>query len=312
MFSRAEFAARLETGPVLILDGATGTELERQGIHAGLPLWSAHALLDAPESLEAIHRAYVEAGAEAITANTFRTQARTLARGGMGKRAEELTQRAVDLARRASGRRRSGELPSGRQPPRQEPAGRRAWVLGSAPPLEDCYRPERVPDPDVLQREHSEHAANLARAGVDAILAETHNTVREAQAAVAAARATGLPVLVSFVCDAEARLLSGEPLAAALDAVASLGPNAVGVNCLPPSHVDACLQPLADLGLPFGVQANLGAPGDIAMARREHDCTPEDFARHAAEWCSAGASWVGGCCGTTPAHLRAVVAQTRV
>src|SRR5215510_8802405 len=123
--------ARLRAGAPLLLDGALGTELERRGSSAALPLWSTHALLRDPALVQAVHADYVAAGAEVLTANTFRTQRRVLARAGIGKRARELTLLAVDLARRASEGARSGRG-----------AGRRAFVVGSAPTLEDCYRPD--------------------------------------------------------------------------------------------------------------------------------------------------------------------------
>ncbi|MCC6642745.1 MAG: homocysteine S-methyltransferase family protein, partial [Deltaproteobacteria bacterium] len=86
----------------MILDGALGTELERRGVPSALPLWSAHALLERPDLVRAIHAEYVAAGAEILTANTFRTQERTLARAGFGARAAELTALAVRLAREAA------------------------------------------------------------------------------------------------------------------------------------------------------------------------------------------------------------------
>ena len=287
--TRVDLPARLRGARPLLLDGATGTELERRGVRASLPLWSSHALLEAPEVLEAIHRDYVAAGAEALTANTFRTQRRTLARGGLGERAAELTARAVEIARRAAG-------PS-------------TLVLGSAPPLEDCYRPDLVPDAAALEREHAEHARNLAAAGVDGVLVETMNSVREALAALRAARAAGLCAVASFACGGAARLLSGEPLADALAAVLALGPAAVGVNCLPPSAVAPCLPVLAATGVPFGVYANLGAPGASPDEPRSEACSPRAYAAHAQRWVDAGARFVGGCCGTTPAHIAAVAAQ---
>jgi S-methylmethionine-dependent homocysteine/selenocysteine methylase len=184
-------------------------------------------------------------------------------------------------------------------------------VLGSAPPLEDCFLPERVPDDDTLRREHAEHAEQLAAAGCDGVLVETMNTVREARAAVRAAREVGLPALVSFVCWHGPRLLSGEALADALDAVAGERPRALLVNCLPPSNVPLCLPPLAAAGLPFGVYANLGEPiGPEGLARSE-ECTPEEFAGHAADWLAAGAAVVGGCCGTAPEHIAAIAQRMR-
>jgi S-methylmethionine-dependent homocysteine/selenocysteine methylase len=283
-----ELEARLRAGPPLLLDGALGTELERRGVATPLPLWSAPALFEHPELVEAIHADYVAAGVEVLTANTFRTQRRTLERGGSRHAADAATRRAVELARRAA----SG-------------AARRVFVVGSAPPLEDCYRCDLVPDDASLAREHAEHAEHLARAGVDAVLIETMNSLREARAALAAARSAGLAAWVSFVCWEGARLLSGEPLERAAQRVAADGAQAVGVNCLPPANVAACLPALASAGLPFGVHANLGVPDPVSGFSRSPASGPEAFAAHVAGWCEAGARIVGGCCGTTPAHLQA-------
>jgi S-methylmethionine-dependent homocysteine/selenocysteine methylase len=288
---RRAFAARLDEAVPIVLDGATGTELERRGVSTPLPLWSARALLEAPDVLERIHRDYVEAGAEVLTADTFRTQTRTLARAGRGDQAPELTARAVALARRAA---------------LDAAPARPVRVAGSMPPLEDCYRPDLVPADAALAREHAEHAANLVAAGADLLLLETHNCVREAVAAAGAARETGLPFWVSFVCDADAHLLSGEPLAVALEAVSALGPDLVGVNCLPPRAAAAALPILAASGRPFGVYANLGTPAVDTGKGWSDACTPRTFAAHAADWIAAGARAVGGCCGTGPAHVRAI------
>ena len=184
-------------------------------------------------------------------------------------------------------------------------------MFGSSPTLEDCYHPERVPDAASLAREHAEHARNLARAGVDAILVETMNTQRESAAALRAAREAGVPALASFVCWEGARLLSGEPLADALRSAADEAACAVLVNCLPPSNADVCLDVLAAQSLPFGIYCNLGAPEAELGFRRSEDVSPERFAELAAGWAARGARVLGGCCGTTPAHLAALVARVR-
>jgi S-methylmethionine-dependent homocysteine/selenocysteine methylase len=292
----AGLAARLAEGAPLVLDGAVGTELERRGVPCDLPLWSSHALLAAPALLYEIHGAYVAAGADVLTANTFRTQRRVLERAGVGEPAAVLCARAVAIARDAA---RAGA------------GGRDVFVVGSAPPLEDCYRPDLVPDDDVLAREHGEHAEALAAAGVDAVLVETMNCAREALAGTRAARAAGLAAWVSFVCWDGDRLLSGEPLARALDAVAHCEPAAWLVNCLPPSNVDACLAVLRRTGRPFGVYANLGAPLASGAFERSESCGPQDFAAHALRWRDAGARILGGCCGTTPAHIAALARALR-
>lgn len=285
---RSDLAARIERGGPLLLDGATGTEIERRGAATPLPLWSTPVLIERPELVVQIHADYVAAGVDALTANTFRTQRRALARGGWGHRAAELTAQAVALARRGAAR--------------MAPE-RRVFVLGSAPTLEDCYRPDLVPSDAELTAEHREHANHLVAAGVDAILVETMNTIREAVIAARAARAAGAETLVSFVCWDGATLLSGEPLAEALSAVEGEEPLALLVNCLPPSNVAACLAELATRDRPFGAYANLGEPDAETGFARSEDCTPEAFAAEACGWIEAGARIVGGCCGTTPAHL---------
>ena len=290
-------AATLAQGPgarPLLLDGATGTELERRGVDCDLPLWSARALLEAPETVEAVHRDYVAAGVDCVTANTFRTQAHVLRRAGLESRARELSGLAIALARRAT---------------QDRPDVR---VAGSAAPLEDCYRPDCVPPPATLEREHAQHCEALAGGGADWILVETMGTVREARAATAAATSTGLPVLVSLIGAASGpRLLSGEPAEAAIEALVPLAPAALLVNCVPVGPLDSWLPVLRDSGLPFGVSPNLGAPGaDPAAARSDH-LSPRAFAALATRWVAAGAQLVGGCCGTQPAHLSAVNAVLR-
>ena len=143
-----------------------GTQLEQHGARTSLPLWSAWALLDSPELVLAIHQAEAAAGAEILTANTFRTHRRTLAREGLEARSAELTRTAVALAREAA-----------------RGAGRPTFVAGSLSPLEDCYRPDLTPEGEALEREHAMQAESLAAGGVDGILIETQNTVREMAAA---------------------------------------------------------------------------------------------------------------------------------
>lgn len=289
-----ELAARLANGRPLLLDGALGTELERRGASCALPLWSARPLLERPDLVLAIHREHAAAGAEILTANTFRTQRRTLAHAGLADRAAELTSLALSLAQRAA--REAGE----------GSPNRRLFVAGSIAPLEDCWHPERVPADDALAGEHAAHAHHLADAGAELLLVETMGTIREAVAAASAARSTGLPTWVGFTCAPGARLLSGEALADALGAVLEIGPQAVLVNCLAIDDVAACLPALAACGLPFGVSPNLGAPDAPDPARRLAPRSPDAFAREAMGWLAAGARILGGCCGTEPAHVRAI------
>lgn len=299
-------------GRPLLLDGATGTELERAGLPTGLPLWSTHALLEAPECVLQIHAAYLAAGAELVTANSFRTQRRTLARAGLGEADARLTRLAVELARHAVAAHEGHvRTPSPGGPPA------RAWVAGSLPPLEDCYRPDLVPDDAALAREHGRQAELLGEAGVDLILVETMNSLREARAAAAAAARTGLPFAVSFVAWAGARLLSGEDLARAARTVQALGAAVVGVNCLPPDNLEAARRALSDAATALLVSPNLGVPDPQTGFARDASQTPGDFVGPLEPWlggsdpASPPARIVGGCCGTTPAHIAALASRLR-
>ncbi|MCS5636145.1 MAG: homocysteine S-methyltransferase family protein, partial [Myxococcota bacterium] len=146
---------------------------------------------------------------------------------------------------------------------------------------------------------------NLANAGVDLVLIETMNSIRESAVASRIAREAGLPFLVSFTSWNSARLLSGERLEEAVRRVLDHEPWAVLVNCLPASAVSACLPALQGSGLPFGVYINLGEPTAEGGFRRSEEYSPDEFAAQALSWVEAGARIVGGCCGTTPDHIRA-------
>jgi S-methylmethionine-dependent homocysteine/selenocysteine methylase len=283
---------RLAAGHVLVLDGAMGTELERRRVATPLPAWTASALITAPAEISAIHREYVAAGADLLTTATFRTTRRALAPAGVAERAAELTALAVELAREAA---------------RGAPGGRAVHVLGSIAPLADCYRPDLVPAPDALAREHAEHATSLARAGVDALLVETMNTRREAIAAIGAGRATGLSVLASFIADQDGNLFDGEPLTSAVPALIAAGPAALLVNCTPVATTGRLLAALRALAgsTPVGAYANIGYPHPGGWTWSA-DTPPVEFGRLAAGWVRTGAQIVGGCCGTTPAHIAAV------
>jgi S-methylmethionine-dependent homocysteine/selenocysteine methylase len=273
----------------VILDGAMGTELDRRGVDIGLPLWSANALLAAPEVVLAVHRDYCAAGADIITTNTFRTTRRAFRNAGLPDRSAELTAMAVDCAREA----RNGF------------AGRPILVAGSMAPLEDCYRPDLVPPDADLEREHAVHARRLADAGVDLLLIETMISVREAAAACRAAAATGLETIVSFTCRTDGCLYGGEPLEEAVAAVVPNGPAALSLNCISPHILGPVLRHLRELTrLPLAAYANVGTPeGEHTGRTLIVDVSPDAYTDFAAEWTHGGCAIIGGCCGTTPEHI---------
>jgi len=285
--------SRLNRGELIVLDGAMGTELTRRGVPTPLPLWSAQALLDAPDTIRAIHEEYVAAGADIITANTFRATPRTLAKAGRAGEAERLVELAVGLAREAAVRTRGA---------------RDVLVAGALAPLEDCYRPDLAPEPPVAEREHAEQAVRLARQGVDLILIETMNNTAEAKAALRGAKAAGVPVLVSFICKSAREILNGELLADAVAAVEPFKPDAILVNCVAPGTVADCLGEMSRATrLPLGCYPNAGEPNMAEGTWRfDPEWTPERFAEAAAGWVARGAQIVGGCCGVGPDHIRAL------
>jgi S-methylmethionine-dependent homocysteine/selenocysteine methylase len=272
---------------LLLLDGATGTELNRRGVDTGLPLWSANALATAAglNVLRQVHLDYLNVGADIITTNTFRTNRRVLA--GTGFSAHELTSRAVATAREAVAE-----------------FGKPALVAGSLSSLEDCYRPDLVPPANECLDEHTERIHHLVDGGVDLLLIETMNTIREAVIAAKIAAATGLPTWVTFVCDKKGCILSGESLTHAAEILMPLGVKALGVNCMP-AHTLA--QPLTELRAICGETFPLVAYGNIGYVDDEQgwintDSTaPEGYLQHAQSW---PAQIIGACCGSTPEHIR--------
>ena len=279
---------RLSDPRPILLDGPTGTELTRRGVSTPLPHWSAGALVTDPDVVHQIHTDYAQASAEILTANTFRTHARNLRSTDWAHAAADLTRQAVDLARSA--------------------AGNRLWVAGSQAPLEDCYRPDLVPRASVLEREHAAMSEALAAAGVDLILVETHNCVRELCAATRAACAVGLPVLASVVCGGDGRLLSGESVTAAAEAVLPFDPAGVLVNCLPADAVTGALEELREVcgDRIIGAYANSGEVDPETGWIETNYSGSAVYAAAATGWVRQGARLIGGCCGTTPELIGAL------
>ena len=289
-----DLARWLDGGP-RTLDGAMGSELLRRGVMAAAKLWGVGALIEAPHAVRQLHHAYAAAGADALTAATFRVAPYALRRIGVPHRARELAALAVRLARDGASE-----------------AGREALVFASHTTLEDCYRPDLVPDEPTLAHEHARTAAALADSGADGLLLETFNTIREARAATEAAASTGLPVIVCFTCVAGGRLLSGEDAREAAAVVSRPGVVAVGVNCTTCAALpEALARVSAGTTLPLVAYANNAFFATDSTFLAAQPLSPAAYAAQAATWAAAGARLVGGCCGTNPAYIAAVASQFR-
>ncbi len=264
-----------------LLDGPIGTALIARNHPCPAPAWSAWAIEHAPEAVEALHREYAAAGAEVHTTNTFRTRP-----DAVGPAWADLARRAVSLARAGAG-------------PGQT-------VAGSIAPLADCYRPQDSPDNPGPR--HAALAAVLADAGVDLLLCETFPHVGEALAAVDAAVQTGCETWVSFTAGPSADLLSPEQIRQGAIAAVEQGASAVLVNCIPAGRTAEFLNPLRDLGVRFGAYANAGHTDDGIGWHPDPD-GPDRYADLAEAWVKMGATIIGSCCGTGPAHIAALRAR---
>ncbi|MCY4344289.1 MAG: homocysteine S-methyltransferase family protein [Gammaproteobacteria bacterium] len=285
-----------------ILDGGMGSELIRRGAGDARGLWSARALLEAPDAVVEVHRDYIAAGAEIIITNTYSTIPSYLGKLDMAGRWLELTELAGKLARSAV-----------------DGAGGKVLVAGSLPPLGESYRADLVP-PDVEAQPLYREMVETLEPCVDLFICETMSSAREARnAASMVRRHSTKPVHVSWTLAeaAGAGLRSGETLKAALAGVADLAPDALLFNCTSPQAIAGGLAQLAALtDLPLGAYPNrFNVPdgwtldGEAQTVRRE--LSVEEFVNHALHWRELGASLIGGCCGIGPEYISAAADRLR-
>ncbi|MGD1148215.1 MAG: homocysteine S-methyltransferase family protein [Thermoanaerobaculaceae bacterium] len=271
---------------VVLLDGGLGSMLIAAGLEAGrAPEWWN---LDHPERIEALHRAYLEAGSDVVHTNTFGGNPLRLAAGGLPGRCREVNSAAVEIARRA--------------------CGGTGLVAGDVGPTGHMLPPLGGATVEQLQRAFREQAEALAEAGVDLISIETMSDLREALAAVEAARATGLAVHASMTFERRRRgvfTIMGDPLVPSLTALADAGADAVGCNCsVTSAEMATMVREAAPLvRVPLSAQPNAGQPR-VTLEGVVYDASPVTFARDIAAMVEAGAAMVGGCCGTTPEFIR--------
>jgi len=284
------FIDQLQSSEILILDGPMGTELHRRGINMSLPLWSASAIWEHPEIIREIHEDYIDAGADIITTNTFRTDARTFRKAGLPEEdAKNATLKAVELAREAMSR---------------TSPDYKIWIAGSLSPLEDCYHPELSPGFKTAYREHKIKTAWLLQAGVDFILIETMNTFDEALAATRAALETGLPTATSFILIDKDHILNGDKIITAYEQLKLEGIEIFSINCTHHSVVTEFLNTYADkIDIPIMVYVNAGFFDFQKGWQEDPVFTPERYASIARTWIDQGIRIIGGCCGTSPEFI---------
>ena len=280
----------LKENPIVILDGAVGTELERRGYRTKLPLWSASAIREAPELLRQIHKEYILSGADLITANTFRVSLYTYQKAGL-----KLEEVEMDLTRALSIVQKAYERSYDQN------------ILGSITSLEDCYRPEQTPNNAILYDFHGRQVDAFKKVGYDTILIETMHTLREANIIAEQCVHHNLEFMISFITGKTGELLGGASLLDSIQTVAQYKPKAILLNCRPASELYPQIPFLKTFEGEIGVYPNgSGVPDDTYGWRFDSPHPENEFVQNASRWIDEGINIIGGCCGTRPADIKAL------
>lgn len=313
-------ADKLAAGDTIVLDGAIGSEIDRLGGKMHPVAWCGVANVTHPDIVRQVHEAYLLAGADVITANTFSNCRHVLAAAGYGDQAAAITRRAVDLAREA----RDRVAPDRDVAIAGSLSNHVAWVPGTV-----AADPRYLPSPEQEAANYREIADTLAEAGCDLLLMEmmleTEHSVRLMEAAVA----TGLPVWTGISTsrgpggkmvgwhqgEEDPHLLPDDyeqgptqPLETIIDALSAFGPQVLGIMHSSVKSTGPGLDVLFERWN-GPVMAYPEANGYDAVARGPLLVEPDDFATYCHGWVESGVQIIGGCCGTTIHHIRAMVDQ---
>ena len=291
---------------VKILDGGTGTEIKRRGYNVPShieSIWSAQALIDNPDIVEDIHYDYICAGADYIIINNYALTQPILSRANIEIKLEELTLLAIDVAQKAKKR-----------------SGKNVKIIGSLPPLETSYRVDLILEEELMAKYYQE-ISSILKNKVDIIICETMASTIEAKTALHAALNTGTETWISWTLQGTRynTLPSGESLEDAFNAISSLQPEAYLVNCGGANLITEAISTLSNLtnktigGYANSVFVNTNSnKTDLDLdpersQKKSHEIIDEEtYALEVSKWISNGASIVGGCCSTTPQHIKLI------
>ena len=293
-------------GGLFFLDGAMGTQLMAKGIEPGkcneyLNVESSKIILD-------IHRSYFQAGSDAVLTNTFGANEITLARHNLADKVEQINRAAVKIARQAG----STNSP--------QAAGKDRYVIGDIGPCGDFLKPLGILEPERLKDAFAKQAKALCDGGVDGFIIETMTAVDEAKVAVEAIKSVcPLAVFVSFAFDAagnDFRTMVGASVETIVSEFSTLGVKAIGFNCgtLKMEQysllAERFVKLLAGKNILLLAEPNAGKP-ELIGDRAVYKIGDEEFADWLARIHKAGAAIIGGCCGTTPGHIKAMVKKIK-
>jgi homocysteine S-methyltransferase len=278
---------RLRENEVIVFDGGVGTYLYEKGVFINTCYDELN--LTNPDIVTEVHREYVTAGADVIETNTFGANRFRLAAHGLEKKAYEIAKRGAQLAKAV--------------------AGDETLVAGSVGPLGVQIEPLGKVSFDEAREAFREQVKGLLDGGADIIILETFVLVPELQQAIRAVKEVNpdTPIMAQVTINDDGNLLSGATLESFVKAVGDSGVDTIGLNCsVGPKSMLEALETLKTLTpLPISVQPNAGLPQNIG-GRNIYMTSPEYMAEYAKRFIQTGASIVGGCCGTNPAHIRAI------
>ncbi len=289
----ATLQERLNKGEVIVLDGATGTELEKRGVPMDSTAWSGAAVLSHPDTLRQIHEDYIRAGADIIITNTFGTARHVLEPAGLGDKIAEVNTQAVKLAQEAC----------------DNVADRPIAIAGSISTFSADNKSDYEPSAKKAQASYREQAELLAEAGVDLIMMEMLQDIEQSTHAVKAAVSTGLPVWVGFSCtmgqgDAVLSFDCRHTFNSILEAIVPLGGSVMTImHTLTEETTPALEALLKQWQGPVGVYSH---SGKFIMPNWQFldMISPEDYTVEALKWVEMGVQVIGGCCGIGPEHIK--------
>ena len=276
----------LADGRTHVFDGAMGTMLYGRGVF--LNVCYDELNLRQPDLVREIHREYLRAGAELLETNTFGANPRKLAQYGLAGDTERINRAAAELTRGV--------------------AGGRAAVVGAIGPLGIRIEPFGETSVEEARADFGRQARGLLEGGVDGLILETFSDVEELRAALTAIRAlTDLPIIAQMTVGTDGRTHYGTAPAGFGPLLEAMGADVIGVNCSVGPHgvLEAVEQLAAVITRPISAQPNAGLPRDVGD-RKIYMASPEYMGEYAKRIVEAGARFVGGCCGTTPAHIKAI------
>jgi len=291
----SSFLERLARGETLVSDGATGTNLQKVGLKAGMHPESW--VMEQPEKIVALERAFVEAGSDIILTCTFGGTRLRLKDTPYADRVADVNHRAVELARQAASVRPE------------------VLVAGSLGPVGGLMKPYGPLAVEEVSAAYAEQAPALVEAGVDLLVIETQFALEEAKAALEAARQAGdLPLVVSFSYDRGLRTMMGVKPEQVVRTFQPLGVAAIGANCgTTLENMEAIIEAYAAAapGLPLWAKPNAGMPVLDDAGETVFNVMPEEMGEAARRNVLAGARIAGGCCGNSPAHVAAIATAVR-